>query len=526
MPNITRGTRPGGLMAYLVGPGRSNEHTEPHLVAGSSSIMAWFDEEELSHDAALSIARELDAPHRLYGVDVPGGHIWHCSLSLRAEEGQLTDERWAEIATDFMERMGFSGGGDETEPGGKAPVRWVAVRHGLSKAGNDHVHLVVDLVREDGTRADVWRDQVRAQKVSGELEKKYGLEVLESRSRGRGERGVKPSELARARTAGAPETERETLARTVRAAAAAAGDEAEFVRRLRAERVLVRPRYATGTDQVVAGYSVAVRPSGTGQRPVWYGGGHLAKDLTLPRLREDWADSPEAAQGAVAEWQAARTQRRPAAPGRETRVPTADVWEQVNAELEQVQERLGRVPVDDVAEWARVARETSGAFAAWSRRVETTPGPLAATADALARSAHVPAWQTRGRRPSGPSARGAALLLASAAHGGRGPVAEAVLLRQLTNMARALHDAHLAVGDAQRAAQIASAVRQDLERVRQVLPAPETALAPAGTVQEVARPAPRPPAPPVRRVGDVLPADLERARRVQDTTAERGGAER
>ena len=77
-------------------------------------------------------------------VEVPDGHVWHCSLSLRAEEGQLSDERWAAIAGDFVEGMGF------TEASGRAACRWVAVRHGLSTAGNDHVHLVVDLVREVG----------------------------------------------------------------------------------------------------------------------------------------------------------------------------------------------------------------------------------------------------------------------------------------------------------------------------------------------------------------------------------------
>lgn len=42
--------------------------------------------------------------------------MWHCSLSLRAEEGDLSDERWAEIANDFMDEMGF------TEASGKAPA--------------------------------------------------------------------------------------------------------------------------------------------------------------------------------------------------------------------------------------------------------------------------------------------------------------------------------------------------------------------------------------------------------------------
>ena len=53
--------------------------------------------------------------------------------------------------------MGF------TEASGKAPCRWVAVRHGLSKNGNDHVHIAVSLVREDGTKAMTHNDYKRAQ---------------------------------------------------------------------------------------------------------------------------------------------------------------------------------------------------------------------------------------------------------------------------------------------------------------------------------------------------------------------------
>jgi hypothetical protein len=35
--------------------------------------------------------------------------VWHCSLSLRAEEGALTDQQWGDIANDFVDSMGFRG---------------------------------------------------------------------------------------------------------------------------------------------------------------------------------------------------------------------------------------------------------------------------------------------------------------------------------------------------------------------------------------------------------------------------------
>ena len=146
MPNVTRGDRMAGLMTYLLGQGRHNEHEEPHLVAGDHALMAWYDDAELSVDNAKAIARHLDRLRTAMGVEVKGGHVWHASLSLRAEEGIRTDQEWAAIAQDFVSAMGF-----DDNDGTKAPCRWVAIRHGLSQAGNDHVHIAVNLVREDGT---------------------------------------------------------------------------------------------------------------------------------------------------------------------------------------------------------------------------------------------------------------------------------------------------------------------------------------------------------------------------------------
>ena len=131
----------------------------------------------------------------------------------------MTDEKRSAIAQDFMDRMGFTEAGS-----GKADCRWVAVRHGLSTNGNDHVHLAVSLVREDGTKASTHNDFTRAQTVCRDLERDHGLERLESRDRGIGERRVKPAELALAKRAGV-EIEPQKLERIVRAASVASIDE-------------------------------------------------------------------------------------------------------------------------------------------------------------------------------------------------------------------------------------------------------------------------------------------------------------
>jgi len=240
--------------------------------------------------------------------------------------------------------MGF----DDNE-GLKAPCRWVAVRHGVSANGNDHVHLAVNLVREDGTKASVHRDFKRAQDAARALEVKFGLEELESVGAERATRGYDPAEReaqARARARAQHERERPAagasvpswerleagerdarvaaqmrvaqprheLARSVRACAVASTDEGEFVRRLRRSGVLVRPRYADARVDVISGYSVATRPQ-HGERPIWYGGGTLGRDLALPRLRRQWPDTPDGASAAAAEWNAAGRGRRPATGG-------------------------------------------------------------------------------------------------------------------------------------------------------------------------------------------------------------------
>ncbi len=127
------------------------------------------------------------------GVRVPDAYVWTCALSLAASEAPLGDERWGAIAGDFMREMGF-------DVAGAAPVRWVAIHHGTSKKGNDHIHIAADLVREDGSIVDLWpKDPVTGKKVgdhprSSEAIKaleRFGLHVVEG-----GELPARPERVA------------------------------------------------------------------------------------------------------------------------------------------------------------------------------------------------------------------------------------------------------------------------------------------------------------------------------------------
>lgn len=274
---ITRGDDLGGLVRYLAGPGRSNEHTSPQVVAVSEGIDVAHGV-ELSDAERLALTDQLDLPAQTFGAEVKGGYVWHLSLTIPAGDGQLTNEQWAEAAREVAAEMGFAGD--------RSPAPWVAMRHGESDAGNDHVHMAVSLIREGGTKASNWQDRVKMSKVAARLEKRFGVTIVEGRTAG-AVPGATRAELEQTDRNERPETDRARLGRTVRGSALASKDEAEFVRRLRGRGVAVRPRFDKGDKAKVVGYSVAVAGR---DETVWFGGGKLAKDLRLPALRAGWND--------------------------------------------------------------------------------------------------------------------------------------------------------------------------------------------------------------------------------------------
>ena len=325
IPNIVTGGDTGGLMRYLVGPGRANEHENPHVIAGSRDIVRkWGDWETISLSQASEIATRLDAYMHETGTfptgkvrrfnpatgavewngEIEATHVWHCSLSLSPEEAALGDEVWGRIASDFMSEMGFTG------TDGKAPCRWVAIHHGSAKTGGDHIHIAANIVREDGTKWSPWYDQRRAQKACNVLEHRYGLLVVESRERGRGSRCDSAAAQNAAKRAGASRTDRAVLEERLRAAATAADSEADFVRRARRLGVRLHPRFARGRTDVVVGYSAALRTE-DGQQTRWWGGGRIARDLTLTQLRTRWEDTPTSSLEAVEAWKGHYPKRAP-----------------------------------------------------------------------------------------------------------------------------------------------------------------------------------------------------------------------
>ncbi|MDJ0344241.1 hypothetical protein QMK19_28960 [Streptomyces sp. H10-C2] len=456
MPNVTRGQDLPGLVGYLFGPGRANEHTDPRMIASHAGLAA-EGAPHFTQDGQLSaLSRELTAPKTLFGTGVKDGYVWHCSISLPPEDGELSDEQWATVAGRMVDAMGFS------STSGKAPCRWIAVHHGKSTGGNDHIHVAVNLVREDGTKANVWRDRPRSQQICGELETELGLRIVEGR-RGQSVPGIKRGERESATRQGLPEPARRTLARRVRAAAGGANSEADFVQRLRCSGVLARPRFGTGDRRSVVGYSVALRSEDRSMPPTWFGGGKLAGDLTLSALRMQWPDSDPAE--AVSAWT-----ERGSGPDRVMNSPwmrDESAWEIAAQQVTDWRERLADVPPGDSVRWSQTAREAAAVFSAWSARIEPNrPGPLAHAADVLARSAQLPHGQ-RHQQPGNPGElRGVILVVNHSRNGALARIGEALLLQSLRNTMRAIHGMHQARHDRDQAREIEASARGDLARLQ------------------------------------------------------------
>ncbi|MGH3188631.1 MAG: hypothetical protein ACRDPY_39525 [Streptosporangiaceae bacterium] len=177
-----------------------------------------------------------------------------------------------------MHRTGLSPYGQDDEA-----VRWVAVRH-----GDDHIHVVAMLARQDGGKPSLSWERYMVRAACLAAEQRYGLRCTAPADRTAARRPTR-AENEKAARRGLDEAPRITLRRQVTTAAASASSEQEFFARLDAAGLLVRKRFSVTNPGQVTGYSAALPGDTTKDGgPVWYGGGKLAADLSWPKLRQRW----------------------------------------------------------------------------------------------------------------------------------------------------------------------------------------------------------------------------------------------
>ena len=245
----------------------------------------------------------------------------------------LTDQQWVSLAEDYLKRMGLE------------EATWIAVRHGLSKTGNDHIHLMVNLAGKEGWY-NPYHDRIQAQEACRSMEETYPyLEALDYTANRQIIRfqqaeywewaqwkayhdwaethpGCDWNTLTtRQRQALANQVKADTMPKQrlgllVAALAKDSHSEDEFIRRVRREGLMIDPRLKKGvrkgdfTDaSQVVGYTITWKSAdGWRQRFNAY---DLGKELTFKQLRRHWAADPHSTHLAALEWQASMNHHRP-----------------------------------------------------------------------------------------------------------------------------------------------------------------------------------------------------------------------
>jgi hypothetical protein len=323
----------------------------------------------------------------------------------------LSDAEWGRLARDILRRTGLSpyAQGDEA-------VRWVAVRH-----APEHIHIVAMLARQDGTRPSCWNDYYRVREASREAEERHGLRRTAPGDRTAGRRPTR-AEHEKARRHGRPEAPRITLRRAVSTAAAGAGSEEEFFASLREAGVLVRIRYSTRNPSQVTGYAVALAgDTARAGGPVWFGGGKLAADLSLPKLRARWRGAPTG-------------------PGLTDSLTAAErnaIWEHAVRIAAHARDQIRRCAVTDPAAASDAAWAASDALHAAARTLGSRE--LRQAADSYARAARMPYGRTPRPTQVGHGLRQAARLLSHAVLASEDSIAAvAALILQLAGLVEAV----------------------------------------------------------------------------------------
>jgi hypothetical protein len=458
---VLRGERPAGLIYYLYGPGKQEEHTDPHIVAG------WRHPAELEpplrpdgHRDFRQLNGLLQQTLAALGARAPSRPVWHCVARAAPGDRMLSDDEWAHVAGQIMHRTGLAPYGQEDDA-----VRWVAIRH-----AGDHIHIVATLARQDGRRPRLSNDYYRVREACLAAETRFRLRRTAPGDRTAARRPTR-AETEKTRRRGWQEAPRVTLKREVSTAAAAAASEQDFFARLQKAGVQVRKRFSTRDPDEVTGYSVALAQDTTcAGGPVWYGGGKLAADLTLPKLRQRWRTGPDGTRTVPDD--ALTPDERAAIWDHAARTAT-----QAAGQIRSLATAGDPAAAADAA-WA-VGDTLHAAAAALGSRV------IRQAATAYDRAARAPYGRIPRPTPAGNALRRTARLLSAAAF-----VSDDRTLAQVALIARlaTLADSVAELRQAQQHAAQAAAARRAAERLHAAacgtgeLFAPERAPSPAATV--------------------------------------------
>lgn len=157
MPNIRSGTSLYGALAYH----RDKiEKDKAELIFTNKILLPGGDPSRLT----LPAIREAFAPYLPEGIRARQT-IFHASLNPHPDD-KLSRDEMAEIAREFMERMGY-----DEQP-------YVVYLH--RDIDRWHLHIVSSRIRPDGSKISDSMEGQRSQDICRDLERKYRLRPLKS----------------------------------------------------------------------------------------------------------------------------------------------------------------------------------------------------------------------------------------------------------------------------------------------------------------------------------------------------------
>ena len=155
------------LIQYVYGAGRTDDDPGPRIIAG------WRTPAELEPPRRPGGRRDfrrlaglLEQTVAALGDSGFARPVWHCVMRAAPGDRPLSDDEWAQIASDVMDRTGLAPAGQEDDA-----ARWVAIQRGA-----DRIHIVATLARQDRGKPRLWNDWYRVRDACRAAEERYGLQ--------------------------------------------------------------------------------------------------------------------------------------------------------------------------------------------------------------------------------------------------------------------------------------------------------------------------------------------------------------
>lgn len=153
---ITKGKSPAGCLRYVLGKNKAQLLTTNCMTTDANSIAAEFKMAEVVKEL-----RQEKRGRKTYNK------VHHVSIAVPIDI-DVDEPAWKQITEDYLAGMGF----DPTQN------QYVAALH--HDTDHQHLHLIVNRIRLDGTTTPAWKDWEKAEGVMRKLEADYGLPSVTS----------------------------------------------------------------------------------------------------------------------------------------------------------------------------------------------------------------------------------------------------------------------------------------------------------------------------------------------------------